>query len=69
MATPKPDPTVQVTHPGSTLCLNGSNHPSIGPAGLEIGNTPVPMLQSVVDALPGLGLVVVPSKPVPTVQE
>ena len=69
MANPKPDPTVQVIHPGSTLCLNSSHHPSIGPKGLEIGDQPVPMLQSAVDALAGNGLVVVSPNPVPSVQE
>ncbi len=69
MANPKPDPIVQVTHPGSTLCLNSSNHPSIGPKGLEIGDSPVSIPQSLVDALAGNGLVVVPSNSIPSVQE
>lgn len=68
MANPKPDPMVQVIHPGSTLCLNSSNHPSIGPRGLEIGDKPVPMLQSVVDALAGNGLVVLTPNPLPSVE-
>ncbi len=65
----KTDPIVQVIHPGSTLCLNSSHHPSIGPRGLEIGDTPVAMVQSAVDALAGNGLVVVSPNPTPSTQE
>lgn len=56
----KADPTVQVIHPGSLLCLNTSHHAAIGPEGLEIGpDKPVALPLSLAQALSRYGVVAV----------